>query len=280
MAKLNGFGHLGFSPKIWSVSFAALMMTACTTVPVPPGQYPQGPVVQRPAEPVVRPAPTSDETPKEKEDEEVKDTKDTDPTILPPEEYVNNRDGLTPPHMAGRDIKRMALLLPFSAKSARLREEAGSMMKAAELAVFNRDESDVLLMALDTRGTANGARSATRAAIKNGADVILGPILAGSVKASAKEAQRSKTPLIAFSTDQTVAGRGTYLLSFPPEAEVRRIVDYAASTGATRYAFLGPQSEYGKRVKGAYETSIAFTGGQVTASEVYDGRDISVMGSQ
>jgi len=72
-------------------------------------------------------------------------------------------------------------------------------------------------MALDTKGTPDGARSATRSAIKSGADVILGPILAGSVKASAREARRSDTPLIAFSTDQTVAGNGTYLLSFPPE---------------------------------------------------------------
>ena len=171
----------------------------------------------------------------------------------------------------------MAILLPFSAKSSRLREEADSMLKAAELAVFNRDESDVLLMALDTRGTSDGARSATRSAIKSGADVILGPILANSVKASAREASRSGTPLIAFSTDQTVAGNGTYLLSFPPEAEVKRIVDYVATTGATRYAYIGPQSEYGRRVKGEFDGAVTANAGEITAYEIYDGKDISVM---
>ena len=151
------------------------------------------------------------------------------------------------------------------------------MLQAAELAVFNREESDVLLMALDTRGTSDGASSAARSAITSGADVILGPILAGSVRSSSRVAQRSGTPLVAFSTDQTVAGRGTYLLSFPPEAEVKRIVDYAAASGATRFAFLGSQNAYGSRVKGAYESAVASNGSEITATETYNGKDISVM---
>lgn len=278
MAKINGLGHIGIA----SLSLAALLMSACTTVPTPQGEYPpRGPVVQRPPTgPVVTPDPTGTDTPKDETDVDVRDPQDIDESEQPTFEagdYFNNRDGLTPPHMAGRDIKRMALLLPFSSKSSRLREEADSMMKAAEMAVFNRDAADVLLIALDTKGTPDGARSATRSAIKSGADVILGPILAGSVKASAREARRSNTPLIAFSTDQTVAGNGTYLLSFPPEAEVKRIVDYTATTGATRYAYIGPQSAYGRRVKGEYEASVADNEGEITASEVYDGNDISVM---
>jgi len=286
MAKISGLGHIGIA----SLSLAALMMSACTTVPLPQGEYPpQGPVVQRPpTAPVVTPSPTQTETETEtpeveKEVEVKEEPKEPEVTTEPEQptfetgEYFNNRDGLTPPHMAGRDIKRMAILLPFSAKSSRLREEADSMLKAAELAVFNREGSDVLLMALDTRGTSDGARSATRSAIKSGADVILGPILAGSVKASAREASRSGTPLIAFSTDQTVAGNGTYLLSFPPEAEVKRIVDYVATTGARRFAYIGPQSEYGRRVKGQFDSSVAGNAGEITASEIYDGKDISVM---
>jgi hypothetical protein len=101
--------------------------------------------------------------------------------------------------------------------------------------------------------------------------------LANNVKASSREAQRTGTPLIAFSTDQTVAGNGTYLLSFPPEAEVDRIVDFAVGTGATRFAFLGPDSAYGRRVKSAYENEVSANFGEITASETYQGNDISVM---
>jgi len=151
------------------------------------------------------------------------------------------------------------------------------MYRAAEMAVFDRNGTDVLLFALDTKGTEDGARSATKAAIKAGADVILGPILANNVKASAREAGRTNTPVIAFSTDQTVAGNGTYLLSFPPEAEVARVVDYVASTGATRFAYLGPDSAYGRRVKSAYEARVKANYGEITAAESYQGNDITVM---
>ena len=261
-------------------------MAACsTTAPTTPQG--QAPIVQRPVDPVVQTPPTDTNIPEIK-DEEIKDvgvkapaptdTREPDPVqTAEPGLYFNNRDGLTPPHMAGRDTKRLALLLPFSTSSSRLAQEAQSMYRAAEMAVFDREGTDVLLMALDTKGTEAGALSATKAAVKAGADVILGPILANNVKASSREARRTGTPLIAFSTDQTVAGRGTYLLSFPPEAEVDRIVDYAASTGATRFAFLGPDSAYGRRVKSAYENEVGANFGEVTASESYQGNDISVM---
>ena len=228
MAHLKGFGHLG----ILGLSASLLALTACTTVPLPQGQQPQtGPIAQAPTQPPnlpELPAPANIPEPEQKE-VEAKAPQEPEPVSGPAgqaptfetENYYNNRDGLTPPHMAGRDIKRLALLLPLSAKSARLREEATSMLQAAELATFNRDDADVLLIALDTGGTEKGASSATRAAVNSGADVILGPILAASVKASSREARRSGTPVIAFSTDQTAAGRGTYLLSFPPEAETR-----------------------------------------------------------
>lgn len=247
-----------------ALSAIALLMAACSSTPSYPPQYPTDPVQPGPVEP--EPAPEPQE-----------------PEIETPEEGVDEydeaerRDGLTPPHMEGRDVKRLALLLPFSSNSERLREEAASMMKAAELAVFERDRADVLLIALDTGGTSQGAQSATRAALDSGADVILGPILSGSVQAAKQASRSTNTPILAFSTDQQVAGDGAYLLSFPPEAEVERIVEYAADTGVERFAFLGPTSEYGRRVNDAYRKSVQESGGQILASASYSGDDITVM---
>lgn len=263
-------------------------MAACsTTTPVQTEQ--RVPVAERPLTPET-PAPVEIKTPENTpEDPNVvqaetpKEVEPKEPETIEPEYtaepgiYFNNRDGLTPPHMAGRDTKRLALLLPFSTSSSRLAQEAQSMYRSAEMAVFERQDADILLIALDTKGTAEGAKSATKAAIKEGADVILGPILAGNVKAAAREAGRTQTPLIAFSTDQTVAGNGTYLLSFPPEAEVERIVDYVSGTGATRFAYLGPDSAYGRRVQSAYAARVKENAGEITAAESYQGNDISVM---
>ena len=252
---------------------AALTVTACTTVPVE--ETAPGPVVERPTQPV-DPVVTE---PEEIEPEVSVEVEAPEEIVVPDEArpYFNNRDGLTLPHMAGRDTKRLALLLPFSARSERLREEAGAMFKAAELALFQRESADLVLTVLDTQGTEAGARSATRAALQQGADVILGPIIAGNVRAASAEASRSGTPLLAFSNDRSVANSGTYLLSFPPESEVDRIVEYAASEGATRFAIVGPDDTYGRRVRQAYLEAVERTGGEVTAIETYEGRDIGVM---
>ncbi len=268
MTGKNRFEQTGRTLRWLSLSAAVMTLAACTTTPMPQQTPPPGPVAQIPApEPVVTTPEPVIEQPQE-------------PVIKTPEQVIEQtitRDGITPPHMAGRDLKRMALLLPFSAKSSRLREEAASMLKAAELAVFNRDEADVVLIALDTAGTESGAASAAEAALNSGVDVILGPVLSRSVSGAARRARSKDVPVIAFSTDQTVAGNGTYLLSFPPEAEVQRVVDYATATGATRFAFLGPQSEYGRRVQNAYQSAIRQNGATLTASESYSGNDITVM---
>lgn len=289
-----------FAPaKILSTGLAVLALSACSTTspaPIygPSGQRPvaQGPLVPAP-QPETQAPVTPAATPKEDSEGAAKNISEPDSPDAPAEaeteaetstpvkvqtgEYFNNREGLTPPHMAGRDIKRMALLLPFSAKSARLREEAASMLKAAELAVFDRKEADVVLVTLDTGGTARGARGAARTAMKAGVDVILGPVLSGSVKAASEAARANGVPVIAFSTDQQAAGGGTYLLSFPPESEVRRVVQHAAANGITRFAFFGPEGAYGERVKAEYERAVQSIGGQITATETYDGDDISVM---
>lgn len=261
--------------KAGLAALAALWLSACTTVPMdPPPQRPApGPVVVDPQIP--DPAPVDPEPDMEPDDPNgIEDDVDIPDDAEP---YFNNRDGITLPHMAGRDTKRLALLLPFSAQSERLRDEAASMFQAAELALFQRPEADVILTVLDTKGTEEGARSAARIAVQRGADVILGPIIAGNVEAAQREVRQSGTPLLAFSNDQRVADHGTYLLSFPPEAEVARVVEYAASQGVQNFAYLGPDGAYGQRVRNAYEQAVRRVGGQLTAAETYRGSDIAAM---
>ena len=268
-----------------SLGVCLLALSACATTTPAPIYGPSGPVAQAPEQvPIIAPQPTgntADPAPLPEETapkpEETAEPSQSTQTEIDTGPYINNREGLTPPHMAGRDIKRMALLLPFSAKSSRLREEAASMLKAAELSVFDREGADVVLVTLDTGGTARGAKAAAQTALSAGVDVILGPVLSGSVKAASDTARRSGVPVVAFSTDQTAAGRGTYLLSFPPEAEVERIVEYAASTGISRFAYFGPEGAYGRRVKSQYGETVNAVGGELTASESYDGDDITVM---
>jgi len=231
---------------------------------------------QQTQRPTNQQGPAPDNGPATRPGPNTKDPKTATPKTPTPK-TPSSKDGLTPIFMDSKDITRIAIILPFSAKSERLRAEASSMLLAAELALFTRDDDNVLLIALDSRGTPEGAKQAAKSAQKQGASVILGPILAGSVKASGKEARKSGTPVIAFSTDTSAAGNGVYLLSFPPEAEVARVSEYAAQSGARKFAYIGPNSVYGRRVLGAYRAQVANLDGVMSGVETYAGKDISVM---
>ena len=76
--------------------------------------------------------------------------------------------------------------------------------------------------------------------------------------ASSAQAARSRNvPVIAFSTDANVASNGVYLLSFLPESDVDRIVQYASSVGKRSYAALIPDNPYGTVVEAAFKQAIA-----------------------
>jgi ABC-type branched-subunit amino acid transport system substrate-binding protein len=75
--------------------------------------------------------------------------------------------------------------------------------------------------------------------------------------------------MIAFSTDSNVAAAGTYLLSFLPESDVDRVVDYATSQGKHSFIGIVPTSAYGSVVEGEFKQSVARRGGRIVALEHY-----------
>jgi len=156
--------------------------------------------------------------------------------------------------MRGRPIVRAALLLPFSSPSPAVREEATSLLAAAELALFEQADRTFLLMPKDSGTSAEQAASAARAALEDGADIILGPLFSTSVAAVSPLTRASGVPMVAFSTDSDVAGTGVYLLSFVPEEEVNRIVGFAGRSGISHVVLLLPEGEYGDRVQKAAQT--------------------------
>jgi len=178
--------------------------------------------------------------------------------------------------MADRTIARVAILLPFSSDSSGARSEALRLLHAAELALFERGSGNLLLIPKDTQGTPQGAHSAALAAVEDGADIIIGPLFGPSVSAASQVARQADIPVIAFTTDTTVAGDGVYLMSFPPEIEVARIVEYATRQGVERFAYLGPQNRYGMAVHAALQDNAALTGGYIAAESFYTG-DVEAM---
>ena len=70
-------------------------------------------------------------------------------------------------------------------------------------------------MTADEGTTPEASQAAAVKLLDQGAEIILGPLFAPSVKAISAEARDRGVPVLAFSTDKSVAGDGIFLLSFP-----------------------------------------------------------------
>ncbi|MDP3458887.1 MAG: penicillin-binding protein activator [Hyphomonas sp.] len=185
-------------------------------------------------------------------------------------EYVRGDGGLTPNFMLGKDVKRAAVLLPFSHPNAQVRAEAEAMLAGIELALFENGGTDFLILPKDTAGRSSTAEARADEALKEGADIILGPLFSTEVPPVRGAALRKSVPVVAFSNDRTVAGGGSYLASVMPEEEVVRIMGYAASRGTRTFAFLGPDSAYGRQVETAMRAEAAKNGWTVLGAGFYE----------
>jgi branched-chain amino acid transport system substrate-binding protein len=163
---------------------------------------------------------------------------------------------------------KVALLLPTSGMGPTAVLAKG-LKQAAELALFDYDRPTIELIVKDDKGTPEGAIAAAEEALAEGAEIILGPLFAPSVKAITPIAKRANVPVIAFSSDAAVAAPGVYLMSFQVHQEVERVVSFAATQGRKKFAALVSDDAYGKLTEQAFRASVQRAGGTVAALQVY-----------
>ena len=101
---------------------------------------------------------------------------------------------------------RVALLVPLSGSNAGV---GTSIANATMLALLDTQNQRVRITNYDT---ATGAAAAAQRAIAEGAQLILGPLLADDVRAVAPIARAANIPVLSFSNDLGVAGNGAYLM--------------------------------------------------------------------
>lgn len=171
--------------------------------------------------------------------------------------------GLRPPPA---EAARVALLVPLSGPNAAV---GRALLDAAQLALFDFGEDRISLMPRDTQGTPDGAGAAATAALQEGAQLIIGPLLGTEVQAVAPVARERGVPVLTFSSDRSVAGNGVWLLGFRPEEQVDRIADYARAHGLSRFGALVPESAFGNAVLSALQRAAQRNGAEVARAETY-----------
>ena len=124
-------------------------------------------------------------------------------------------------------------------------------------------------MIQDDHSSSDGAAQAAQSELGAGAQLILGPVFANDVRAASAAAKSAGRPMIAFSTDASVAAPGVYLLSFLIEGYVDRIVQYAVSSGKKSFAVMAPQNDYGNIAVDRFQQTAAGLNAQIVVTARY-----------
>jgi len=169
---------------------------------------------------------------------------------------VNNAEQAIPLSADGK-IK-VAILLPLSGSTGEIGQ---SMLKAAQLALFELNNERFILIPRDTGGDATQAKEAAESVVKEGAQLILGPLFAGSVRAVKPVARQNDVKMIAFSTDWSQADSNTFLMGFMPFSQVDRIASYAVKQGLTEVSIVSPRDKYGDIVTDRFQKAMRDNGG-------------------
>ena len=167
---------------------------------------------------------------------------------------------------ATQPAARVGLLLPLSGRYA---SEGETLLRAAQLALFDTAAEHFVLLPRDTEGTAKGAERAALALLEAGVDLILGPLFAEGVNAVAAHARAKNVTVVAFSTDRAVAREGVYLLGHTPRTQIRRVFAHAAANGHQQIALLMPDTRYGVAVADEAWEAAAATGLSLTRVRTY-----------
>jgi branched-chain amino acid transport system substrate-binding protein len=172
---------------------------------------------------------------------------------------------LTPPDGLANET-RVALLVPLSGSRAAL---GRAVLDAAMLALFDVADGKFTLRPYDTAGTADGAADAAQRAVADGVKLVIGPVFSDAVRGAAAVAQEADLNILAFSNNRDVAEPGVYLSGLLPEAQIERVLAYAAQRGVRRLGALVPSGPFGARALEATRQAALKLGIEVVRSREF-----------
>jgi ABC-type branched-subunit amino acid transport system substrate-binding protein len=153
---------------------------------------------------------------------------------------------VAPPPPPPQGPPPVALLLPLSGPNAAV---ALVMEQAAQLAASTPGAPRLDIR--DTGGDPARAANAAQAAIGAGDRLILGPLTAEETQAVATVSVPAQVPVLAFSSDPSVASPGVWTLGVTPGQQMRRLVSAARDEGRKRLAALLPAGAFGDAMQTA-----------------------------
>lgn len=176
------------------------------------------------------------------------------------------------PELIGR-IDRIALLLPLTSTYTVAAQAVRDGFMAMDTANTNADKPVVRIY--DTGADPAQAADAYQLAVRDGAQVVVGPLGRESVDSVIRRGVITVPTLLLSHTDDEAATNLRQLFQFglPPEQEARQAAERAYLDGHRQAAVLYPQNAWGERMMNAFVASWQRFGGLVVASQPYREED-------
>ncbi len=151
--------------------------------------------------------------------------------------------------------QRVTILLPLTGSTAEIGQ---AMLRAAQLSLDQPGAPP--LDARDTKGTPAGAAEAAKLAIAAGTGMLLGPLTTGETAAVAPLAKAAGLPVLAFTSDASLAQPGVWVLGITPAQQVRRLMLAVQAEGRSRVAAVLPSNAFGDAMAGGLTTAAEASG--------------------
>lgn len=165
--------------------------------------------------------------------------------------------------------RQIALLLPLSGRTA----PAGNAVQNGFFGAYFStatgldEQQTVRIYDVNNEG---GASAAYSAAVADGAEFVIGPLLRSNVAELANDILVPVPVLtLNYLPEDTLAPPGLYQFALAPEDEARSAAERALSDGHTRAVALVPNNDWGRRVLTSFSTQFEAFGGTLLDYRTY-----------
>jgi ABC-type branched-subunit amino acid transport system substrate-binding protein len=186
-------------------------------------------------------------------------------------DYVYSQESISPRGSENPNGKTLACLLPLSGEYKSIGKKA-LMGVLAAAGVFGTD-SDFRVVVKDYAMGSEIREALKELAAKDGAAVLIGPVLSSSIKGISESVKSLGIPTVVFPFSQNLSQGNPYLIrfSYSLEKQARVLASYAVGDIKIKtFGILYPKTEIGGLFKEAFIKSVRESGGNIIYLGSYD----------
>lgn len=164
----------------------------------------------------------------------------------------------------------VALLVPGGSGQATDAALAQALENAARMAMADLGGVRIDLRVYNTAGNPQTAASQARAAVADGAKIILGPVFAQEANAVGLAVAQDGINVLSFSNNPAIAGGNVFVLGSTFDNTANRLLRYAARQGQRRIMVVNDKTAAGESGRAAITSAANRAGSSIVASFAYE----------